>query len=1457
MLALLFVVSVLLVPHAGLASPTTRSNQLSGLGALRSAPLTQVSGAAPMSSGTSTLGQYTVLPESAQFSASALLTVTVGFKTTSGLQQFVSSLNDPNSQSYRHFVTTGQLGAAFGISPTTYSTISSYFESYGMTVTPSNSYMSMQVTGTVSQMEQAFHTTLGAYALQYQSKGIWQPLFGNDSGLSGSVTTSPVFYVNTQGINLPSSVASQVSGVVGLSGAMATPNIALPQGFYPGVNLTALFGANSTTVSPAATYFSTSQIQGINGGNYTWGNAMFSFFGLPPQYQFLYPSTMHMLTGANNLWNGQNTIASEPDQGQGVTVAVIEVGSIPLSWLQSFSQQVWGNPNQITNRLSVISPGFGQTQSQMIMSGFMWGWSLETALDIEYIAAMAPLAHIDIIGVPAPFFSAFDQAYAYTAQFLTSGASAAASVTITSNSYGSGEAYVGLFGSPMYLTVENTLLEVMNAVGITNFFASGDYAASASGTANTAGMPAISPGSTSVGGGMTTAYGTNGQEFPVTGNTLFTFSTFPYFPLYVVPAQGLASYTYWAYGFGLSGTFQGIVGGGYGQSITETQPWWQNALDTYSTGAAIDPVISGPAAFNMTVYAYGSWQYFYGGTSFATPISAGEWALIEEQANMAFGTPAMGNINPILFAAHNGNEAGVSSLHVSPYATMQDMGVGFDWAPYNNFNWYYSNLSINTPSDPVLPWWFNTLYNPAGSGWNYLQGLGMISVTTMDNELVGQTPSTQHALMNEPFSVLQVTNSGLQPITSLQSGTTYTFRVVLANGQPGGYYNVVAYSNNSNDGTYGGGIATTLQTGSNGQFTYTPQYSSSTPAGSDYGYFLLTSVSGSDWSFQPFAVVQPMLTSGTLTVGVTNAYGQFETGAAEVTMFTTQLPGFYNLWGIGPAAVTLNGQPVANAVISEVSVNVSQFQLVDPTMPLSSYAPGTTLGTFLSDQRGTAAFWTDAFLAENNGPLYTQVVTLQASYRGLTSNVVTVYIEPQAGTFNPAVSLNSAGTALVGNVTFNGMLYTNYVNISIGSAPGQFVNVSYPGVYYDSIGGITISGVANGVIPIDFTNLPPAGQPIQLSMVAEGANDLSFSFTFFFFSFVFPSVQNPMYWSDPVTISNPGPAPAASLASSAYPTVNGDVTLSYAGSWATSGATGTLTLSYGNTASTLLSTGVLTGSYVWNSANYADGFYTLTYTVSTPTGLHSSSSVVLYVDNTASQLNAQIVTLQGELKSADNTISMLKGELSSANATIAAMQTQINSLNSQVSTLTSQLSTLNAQYNASRAQLSTVWAEYNTTQTELATAQAQLAADSSTMSADNATILNLEATINTDQATMATQTAAIGSLQTQLSSDNTTISFETAQVASLKSQIASLQSELNAKKGFVAPAWYDIFGGAGAILIGIIAVVGGLAGAVIGRHRKTKKAEAPSPANLFMVAAVPEVRVQTHSVHKNYRRLKQ
>lgn len=1172
-------------------------------------------------------GSMTITPDSSAFNIGHQMSLYITLKPSSSLSDYASGVSDPSSPIYGHFLNQQELTEIYG-DQSEYSQISTYLSTFGLNVVGYNN-LGMYVTGSVMQMELAFHTHIQAFNEQYITDGIYNPSLGNVSVQSGQVVNK-IVYGSTTEVLLPSTVSQYISGIAGFSGLDAQPTVSMLSTISPGHSVSTSIGSLSSQVQ----VLNKSAFLNYEIGDYGWTNYSLSG-GTPIPYQFLFPGTMPTLMGASNLWNGNSTIDSEHDTGQGVTIAVIEVGLIDPSTLSQFSAEVFGNSSQLLSRVTQIGVGIPTLQDGILI-GEEYGWTLETALDIEYAATMAPSAHIDVIGVSSTSYTSFFDAYSFVTDYLTGGqglnvpagnvvygpTAGSTSVTITSNSYGSGEQYLNYFGSPMYETVANQLLDAMNAVGITNFFASGDYGSWGGDyeAAASAGFPAISSGSTSVGGGMVTAYGTDGQEFPIT-NDVVNFSQVGL--IYAVPAKGVSSYTYWSYGEGIQGTQMGVEGGGFGESMAQSQPWYQNAIDTFSTGVATDPIISGSAAFNMTVLVDGQWNFFYGGTSFATPITAGEWALIEEQSLAAFGNDKMGNINPLLFEVHNANQAGVPSISVNPYVDMTNIGTGFDWAPLNAYSYYYFNLSINEPNDPVLPQWYASLSNPAGNGWNFLQGLGMVKASVMDNEIIGTIPEMHSSLVNQGLYVMQVSLGSGSQFNTLFNGTSHEFQVIRQNGAPGGIYDVTAYS---------GGYITSFQTNSSGMFTYTPSYTPSLPAtgGSELGYFYVTVPTGAvsaQWGFSQYAVMPPMAT-GNLTLGVTGAYGNLQTTVAQVPMFTIHTAGNYNLFP--SATVLLNGVPVANAVIREVAVSVNySFPNGDPTLSPLYYAPGVTIGHFFTDYRGNAEFWDDSYLyTENNGTINTSEFILTANYGGLVSNSVLVYVEPQSGSFFPVVHMNSNETDIYGEVMFNDLKYVNYINVSIGNMPGQYTNVTYPQTYLDSQAGLhlMLSTVSNGVVPFNFTNLPSPGSTIVINITASGANDMSFVETFSEFGEIFTyaeyAVGNPITWSYAVPLANSGGDPLSSLGSTDSGIVNGTFVASYSGIWDHPGATGSLVLMNSQGESVLAND--LNGQYKINTADLPYGYNVLIYVVTTTTGLSSTSTYAFFVGPSVQSIQSDI-----------------------------------------------------------------------------------------------------------------------------------------------------------------------------------------------------------------------------------------
>lgn len=1246
-----------------------------------------------------TQGGITIFPAgNASPGWNQVIYITLSLSSSGSLSRELTNLSNPANPVYGTKLSPSQISGIYGISPTSYQHIASYFSSFGLKVFSDSTRISLTVGGNVSEIDSAFHTKIGTFEMAYDSDGVWQPIFGPSSGIPGNISEIR-FYASVEPSYLPYGISGLVSGVAGLSGFYLQPSVSLPGNFYPGKNL----NTSQLSVPPGATFASQSSSLYYLNGTYGYLNSSESSslgFG-NSNYQLLFPGSMPAITGASNLWSGKSAFEHLPDLGQNVTVALIEVGLLNATVVSNFSSIVFHNPNQILNRLTQI-PLLGATVS----SGLNYSWTIETALDLEYLATMAPEAHIDLIGIPSPSLSLFDYAYSYIAQNLVTFANATTSVSITSNSYGGSEYSTVSLGSPMYLTVENSLLEELALEGVTNFFASGDYGSD--GTAAGADIPAIANGSISVGGGQLTA-SSGGVAFPDTG----VYTGFNVggrnLTLEMANATGMSSFSYWYYP-----SFGGFIGGGFGQSMSSPQPWWQNALDTYSSGARLDPVIAGAAAFNMTVYLNG-WEMFYGGTSFATPITAGEWALIEEQVNLTKGIAGLGDINPLLFDIHSTYQAMNNPSAPKPYIAMDTRSADFDTYYANSESWLLYNYSINLPSDPLLPEWFASLGNPAGTGWNFLQGLGMINMTAITSYLTGYGMPSGVGLIREPL-MIEVSNAsgGYVPFNSLSGGVSYHF-VVHSAYRLSGNITVRAYSGGSNSGVYGGGqISYITLNSSNLSFSYMPEYAVATSAEPpEFASFYISA--GSNWSFQFYSVV-PKPASGTLVIGASDVYGSFETGQVNVPMFTLAQPGQY--MSMYPAVVTLNGQPVDGAIVKETAVAVNYSQM-DPYLNQSSYQAGSIIGTFITDLRGSADFWTNAMISTNGGPLPTQVFLLQAEYQGMLSNVLTAFVEPQAGSYFVSAHVDIRTGVLEGNITFNDMKYVS--NISIGlQGTDHYYNQSFlqdTQVY----GGIKESNVSNGVIPFSFNVAGTSSETVNLTVLATGANvEEETAFSAGSFRVVVSSSQDPIQWFFSSKILN-GAAiqPVTKLTTASSSNASGNVLLSYRTSDAPAGSSAEITANT-SSASMVLAVGLpLNGSFAWNTTELPDGNYTVSFVVVTPSGVRSSSSLNFYLDNNQLRIETElelISKIESGITNTENKLTGIRAEIKAGNTTQVLVKEQTGSVAAEISNLSGMVSSLagmvgsgnrtvynlNSQIAYLRAQLSSLNAQTSSNQTSAA-----------------------------------------------------------------------------------------------------------------------------------------------------------
>jgi hypothetical protein len=122
----------------------------------------------------------------------------------------------------------------------------------------------------------------------------------------------------------------------------------------------------------------------------------------------------------------------------------------------------------------------------------------------------------------------------------------------------------------------------------------------------------------------------------------------------------------------------------------------------------------------------------------------------------------------------------------------------------------------------------------------------------------------------------------------------------------------------------------------------------------------------------------------------------------------------------------------------------------------------------------------------------------------------------------------------------------------------------------------------------------------------------------------------------------------------------------------------------------------------------------------------------------------------------------------------------------------------------------------------------------------NNQLARLQAELNVDAATIAVLMkennanaseieALLISLQTLRAEFNATqenVTADLAEIATLESELQTLQNELNDKKNYIAPVWYDSLGTAGIVaLLAAVAIVAG-AGAYLAGRRTRRSSDA-------------------------------
>ncbi len=263
------------------------------------------------------------------------------------LQTFIGKVSNPRSPEYRHYLAAGQFASRFGPTQSTISAVESTLRNAGLTVSGvSSDGLMVNFSGTTAQVDSAFSTQIERYR--------------TTAGATGEETTKSV--------EVPSTISSEVSGVVGLNTLV-----------HPNANVTTHPQSGGPSFPAAKTAKISSYPSGAPEPCTDATNAAAEYGGLTDDQ-------IANAYGAFGLYGGGDT-------GSGVHIGLYELEPFATSDVETFDQCYFGDTaaSSMLSRLSVVKVDGG------LPAGTGSG---ESILDIEDLSAYAPGATINVYEAP-------------------------------------------------------------------------------------------------------------------------------------------------------------------------------------------------------------------------------------------------------------------------------------------------------------------------------------------------------------------------------------------------------------------------------------------------------------------------------------------------------------------------------------------------------------------------------------------------------------------------------------------------------------------------------------------------------------------------------------------------------------------------------------------------------------------------------------------------------------------------------------------------------------------------------------------------------------------------------------------------------------------------------------------------------------------------------------------------
>jgi len=275
---------------------------------------------------------------------------------SAALKQYVNDLHNPNSPSFHKWLTPEQYALQYGVGDGDIKTVSDWLATNGFTVEQvARGKNWIRFSGTSSQVENAFQTTIHAYSVE---------------GLT--------HYANATNISIPAALAPAVAGVVRLNNFLAHAEHVSP------ATMTRDKTGNFVRVADDRT-------PTLAGNNsypaFTSSGNQITNYLMPGDFAKIY--------------DAQSVVASGVD-GSGVSIAIVGRSDINLSDVEAF-RTISGLPfNDPTIIYATTDPGD------------IPGDDLEASLDVEWAGAIAPRAAIHyVVGASTATTDGVDVAASY------------------------------------------------------------------------------------------------------------------------------------------------------------------------------------------------------------------------------------------------------------------------------------------------------------------------------------------------------------------------------------------------------------------------------------------------------------------------------------------------------------------------------------------------------------------------------------------------------------------------------------------------------------------------------------------------------------------------------------------------------------------------------------------------------------------------------------------------------------------------------------------------------------------------------------------------------------------------------------------------------------------------------------------------------------------------------------